>query len=156
MSTMRKVKCLFVLLAGLVFMLNAGLATAGNTPAEAEAMVKKALDFYNANGLEKTVAALSDPNGGFMEGELYAFLFDYDLNCLAHPANPKLVGKNLAELKDAEGKTFMRDMGDKAKAGGGWVDYKWTNPETKKIQDKSSYVIPVPGTNYFLGCGIYK
>ena len=152
---MRKVLCI-ALLAGLVFMLNGGRAMAGNTPAEAEAMVKKTLDFYKANGLEKTVAAMNDPHGEFKQGELYSFLFDLDLNTLGHPANPKLVGKNIADLKDAEGKSFMKEMAVKAKAGGGWVDYKWSNPETKKIQDKSSYIMPIEGTNLFVGCGIYK
>ncbi len=128
----------------------------GNTPADAEAMVKKAIEFYKANGKEKTIAAINDPNGDFKKGELYAFIFDFDMNCLAHPANPKLVGKNLADLQDPEGKLFMKEMTEKAKSGGGWSDYKWSNPETKKIQDKSSYVLPVAGENLYIGCGIYK
>ena len=152
---MRKILCI-VLLSGLAFILNAGIAMAVNTQAEAEAMAKKTVDFYKANGLEKTVEALNDPHSGFMEGELYSFLFDLDVNCLGHPANPKLVGKNLSDLKDAEGKTFMKDMAEKAKAGGGWIDYKWSNPETRKLQDKSTFVIPIQGTNLFVGCGIYK
>lgn len=152
---MKTFLCL-VIAFGLVFGLAAGPVSAGNTPAEAEAMVKKALDYFKANGKEKTIEALNDPHGQFMQGELYAFMFDFDINCLAHPANPKLVGKNLSDLKDAEGRTFMKDMAEKAKAGGGWTDYKWTNPETKKIQDKSSYALPVEGQNLFIGCGIYK
>jgi len=140
----------------LVLGLAAGPVTAGNTPDEAEAMVKKALDFYKANGKERAIEALNDPQGEFIKGELYAFMFDYALNCLAHPANPKLVGKNLANLKDAEGTPFMQQMGEKAKAGGGWVDYKWTNPETKKLQDKSSFALPVPNDEVFIGCGIYR
>jgi len=129
---------------------------AGNTTDEAMTMVKKAVDYYKANGKEKTIAAINDPSGEFIKGELYVFLFDYDVNCLAHPANPKLVGKNLADLKDPEGRTFMKEMTEKAKAGGGWTDYKWTNPETKKIQDKSSYSLPIPDDKVFIGCGIYK
>lgn len=146
----------FAVALGLLFALSAQPVLAGNSPAEAEAMVKKAIDYYKNNGKEKTIAAMSDPKGEFIKGELYAFMFDFDVNCLAHPANPKLMGKNLADLKDAEGKTFMMEMGKMAKAGGGWVDYKWTNPETKKIQDKSSYALPITGENVFIGCGIYK
>ncbi|MFZ0930201.1 MAG: cache domain-containing protein [Syntrophobacteraceae bacterium] len=146
----------FVLALGLIFAVSAHHVLAGNTPGEAEAMVKKAVDSFKANGKEKTIAAINDPKGEFMKGELYAFVFDFDIICLAHPANPKLVGKNMADLKDAEGKSFMKAMATMAKAGGGWVDYKWTNPETKKIQDKSSYVTSIPGENLFVGCGIYK
>jgi cytochrome c len=146
----------FAAVLGLVVGLTAGPVAAGNSPADAEAMVKKAIDFYKANGKEKTVAAMNDPNGEFKQGELYAFMFDFDVNCMAHPANPKLVGKNLSDLKDAEGKQFMQEMAAKAKAGGGWTDYKWSNPETKKLQDKSSYALPVSGESIFIGCGIYK
>jgi len=152
---MRTLLC-FAVVLGLMFGLTAGPVMAVNTPAEAEAMVNEAIEFYKANGKDKAIAVMNDPNGEFRQGELYAFMFDFDATCLAHPTNPKLVGKNLSDLKDAEGRLFMKEMADKAKAGGGWTDYKWTNPETKKIQDKSSYALPVPGENLFIGCGIYK
>ena len=76
-------------------------------------------------------------------------------NVLAHGANQKLVGKNVAELKDADGKLFMKEMAEMAKKGGGWVDYKWSNPATKKVQAKSSYILPLD-SGLFVGCGIYK
>jgi cytochrome c len=38
--------------------------------------------------------------------------------------------------------------------GTGWVDYKWVNPVSKKIEPKSTYI--QKGDEYFLGCGIYK
>ncbi len=59
-------------------------------------------------------------------------------------------------LQDADGKFFIQEMIESAKKGGGWVDYKWTNPETKRIQDKSTLIKPLPGIDAFLGCGIYK
>ena len=34
-------------------------------------------------------------------------------------------------------------------AGSGWVDYKWPNPQTNKIEDKSSYVEKMG--DYFAG-----
>jgi hypothetical protein len=39
-------------------------------------------------------------------------------------------------------------------SGNGWVDYKWPNPITNKIEDKSSYVEKMG--DYFVGVGIYK
>ena len=81
-----------------------------------------------------------------------------DLNglTLAHGGNPKLVGKNLQDLKDADGKQFFLEFAEKARSGGGWVDYKWTNPESKKIQAKSTYIVKVEGSDRYIGCGIYK
>lgn len=129
---------------------------AGGTAPEAEEMVQKGLDFIKANGKEKAVEAFSNPTGEFVKGDLYLFIVENQGLTLAHGGNPKLIGKNMAELKDANGKLFIKEMIDLAQTGGGWVDYKWTNPETKKVQDKSTFVKPIEGMQAFLGCGIYK
>jgi cytochrome c len=151
---MRKTAVIFVgifLIAGLL----AAPVYAAGTAADAKALVEKAVAFYKANGKDKAVAAFNDPKGEFVKGDLYIFMMDGNCNTLAHGANAKLVGKNVAELKDADGKLFMKEMAAMAKKGGGWVDYKWSNPQTKKIQAKSSYVMPL-GDGFFVGCGIYK
>jgi signal transduction histidine kinase len=76
---------------------------------------------------------------------------------LAHGGNPKLVGKNMKDLRDANGKAFIAEMIEKSKTtGAGWVDYKWTNPTSKKAEDKTTYVHPLPAGHAFIGCGIYK
>jgi len=60
---------------------------------------------------------------------------------LAHGANEKLVGKVLIDLKDQNGKQFMRELVDVAATKGeGWVDYDWANPTTKKVEGKSTFV----------------
>ena len=38
--------------------------------------------------------------------------------------------------------------------GSGWVDYKWPNPITDKIEDKSSYIEKMG--DYFVGVGVYR
>ena len=75
--------------------------------------------------------------------------------CVAHGARPALIGKNLLDLKDQDGKYLIRELADVANGpGSGWVDYKWPNPITNKIEDKSSYVEKMG--DYFVGVGIYK
>ncbi|MBI5387746.1 MAG: cache domain-containing protein [Verrucomicrobia bacterium] len=123
---------------------------------EALALTKKAVEFWKANGKEKAVAAFSDPKGGFVAGSLYVFVNEFEGTTLAHGGNPKLVGKNMKDLKDADGKLFIQEMAEVAKKGGGWVKYKWTNPETKKIQDKATYVQAIPEAGAYVGCGIYR
>jgi cytochrome c len=123
---------------------------------EATVLVKDAAALIKAEGKEKAFAAFTDPAGKFVKGDLYIFVVDYEGVTLAHGGNAKLVGKNMKDLKDADGKLFMQDMIQKAKGGGGWVDYKWTNPTTKKVQEKSTLVQAIEGANAFLGCGIYK
>lgn len=138
--------------------LAAGLAThcLGAPADDATALVKDAAAFIKAEGKDKAFAAFNDPAGKFVKGDLYIFVVDYEGATLAHGGNAKLVGKNMKDLKDANGKLFMQDMIQKARSGGGWVDYKWTNPTTKKVQEKSTLVQAIEGANAFLGCGIYK
>ncbi len=58
-------------------------------------------------------------------------------------------------LQDSDGKYFVKEQIATAKKGGGWVDYKFTNPATGKIQQKTSYVQKLDD-NYYAGCGAFK
>lgn len=137
-----------------------GLAMAAEhgTAQEATELVKKAISYYKANGKEKTFAEINNPKGQFINKDLYLFVGSLKAGgpTLAHGANPKLVGKTLGELKDVDGVFFVRKMGDIAnsKEGKGWVDYKWPNPTTKELEQKSTYV--ERADDLWFACGIYK
>jgi hypothetical protein len=75
---------------------------------------------------------------------------------VAHGANAALVGKNLIDYTDQNGKFLIRAMIETAKsaAGNGWVDYRWVNPTNQKVEDKSAYVEKMG--NYLVGVGIYR
>lgn len=127
------------------------------TPDQAKVMVGKALTYAKANGPEKAYKEFNTPGSQFFDGELYIFAYDMQGNCQALGGNPKMAGKNLLEMKTADGKFLIKDFIEIIKTKGeGWYDYKWTNPETKKIQDKTSYIKKIPGTDVFLGSGFYK
>jgi signal transduction histidine kinase len=68
-------------------------------------------------------------------------------------AFPKLIGSNLIDLKDAEGRYFVREMISKGKSGKGTVEYRWKD-KTGKIETKISYLVKVK--DLVLGCGCYK
>ena len=53
---------------------------------------------------------------------------------------PDGVGKNLIGLKDIDGKEFVKERVELAKAKGTfWQDYKFTNPVSKKVEPKAMY-----------------
>ena len=125
------------------------------TPAEAEAMVKRAVAFIKANGQEK--AAEEFTNGkSFKDRDLYISYYEMGGTVLGHGANPKLVGKNLLGLKDPDGKLFIQMIVDIAKTKGkGWTEsYKFRNPLTDKVSDKVTYIERVGDT--WVGVGVYK
>jgi cytochrome c len=151
---MVKILRLFAVLLGLTTVWPAW-ADDNATADEAVAMVKKAVATYKAEGRDKAFAAFQDANGAFQYKDLYIFVQDMDGKMLSHGKNPGLIGKDLSHLKDADGKEFVGEMMKLAKStGSGWVDYKWVNPASKKIQAKSSYV--EAAGDVFIGAGIYK
>jgi cytochrome c len=127
------------------------------TREDAKAMVEKAYSYLKANGKDKAFAEVDNTGGQFVKGDLYVFVQDFNGICLANGGNPKFVGMNHMELKDPEGKYFMKDLVELAKTkGSGWVDYVWVNPVTKKIQPKTTYVKRIEGMDAFIGCGVFK
>ncbi len=123
---------------------------------EAVAMVKKAVALIKSDGKEKAFAAFADPaNSSFHDRDLYIYVYDLNGVALAHGNNPKMVGKPLIGMKDNEGKLLIKEMVDLAKAKGkGWVDYKWPNPKTKAVEQKSGYIEKVD--DMLVGSGVYK
>lgn len=130
------------------------------TKAEAVAMVKRVQAQFKKDGPEITFKAVSDKSTPeYHDRDLYPFI--YYLNGpkkginVAHGARPALLGKQLIDLKDQDGKYLIREMIDISNGPGhGWVDYKWPNPITNRIEDKSSYIEKMG--DYFVGVGIYK
>jgi cytochrome c len=148
-------KGLMVVVAGLFLMSLIGFAFASGSADEAKALIEKGIAFYKANGKEKALAEFSNPKGQFIKGDLYVFIWSLNGTVLAHGTNQKLIGKDVSELKDADGKLFVKEGLEMAKTkGSGWVDYKWTNPVTKKIEAKSTFVKKVDDIVFC--CGIYK
>ncbi len=144
-----------ITMIGCLLIASAAFAAEKGTAKEAQDLVAKAVAYYKAEGQERAFASINDPKGQFTKKDLYVFVFDFNVVCLAHGANKALVGKNFSELKDSTGKPFAKEIVDGAKSKGkGWVDYNWTNPTTKKIEAKSSYY-QKDGDLVFT-CGIYK
>ncbi len=142
---------------GLVTCLLATSAWAQNASREdATAMVKKGVAYIKANGVEKAYAEITAKSPQFVKNDLYLVVYGMDGKCLSHGANEKQVGKDLIDLKDVDGKPFVRERVElgKSKPTGFWQDYKFTNPTTKKIEPKQMYCERLGET---LVCGgIYK
>jgi polar amino acid transport system substrate-binding protein len=90
---------------------------------------------------------------------LYVFVYDKDVNMIAHP-NQGLVGKNFKGKPDVKGKNFRDEIIDGAVANGkGWVEYAYQKPGVTGIFDKETYYLMVKGSDgkdYVLTCGKYK
>ncbi|MDY0161858.1 methyl-accepting chemotaxis protein [Desulfobotulus sp.] len=83
----------------------------------------------------------------------YFFLYRNTTN-VALPTRPDLVGKDLRDAKDSNGVYYVQALQDAARRGGGFVEYVFDKPGFGN-QPKLSYSQPVPGTDMWLGTGIY-
>ncbi|MEW5726782.1 MAG: cache domain-containing protein [Pseudomonadota bacterium] len=125
------------------------------TADEAVAMTKRAVAAIQAEGAGKVYPAITAKDARFVDRDLYVIVYDAAGKCLAHGANAKLVGKDLSENQDVDGKFYVKERMDLAKAKKPfWQDYKFTNPTTKKIEPKTTYCEPLADT--VVCVGIYK
>ncbi|MDD5168703.1 MAG: cache domain-containing protein [Syntrophales bacterium] len=116
----------------------------------------KAAAFVKASGKDAGIKELNNPKGRFVKGEMYVTLHDFKGIFLANPKLSAVVGHNHWDLKDPHGKYFVREMIEIAKTkGGGWIEYSWSNPATKKIQKKKSWVQRVEGTDLYTLSGLF-
>ena len=150
---MRLTAAVLVLVMALI--VPAAADSAPGTRDEAIAMVKRVQEKFAKEGPQATFDAITK-TGEFRDRDLYPFVYDVDGWSVAHGANPQMVGKLWIATKDQDGNFLIKEMVAITRGpGSGWVDYKWPNPLTHKIQDKSAYVEKL-GDKYFVGVGIYK
>ncbi|MDB5861771.1 MAG: Cache type 2 domain protein [Ramlibacter sp.] len=137
----KSIKWAAALLAGLA-LASAALAADEKrvTPKEAEAMVKKGVAYIKANPRDKAMADITEKTGQFVDRELYLTVYKLDGTAVAHGANAKFVGKNMIDLRDADGKEHIRERMEMAKTKSTfWQDFKFLNPVNKKMEPKSMY-----------------
>jgi two-component system NarL family sensor kinase len=85
----------------------------------------------------------------------YFFVYDLDGHVLMHSRQPDLVGQNLWELRDPQGRATIQRLIAQAQAGGGYVEYLWRKPSTGQIAPKLGYVVALPRWHWMVGTGLY-
>jgi cytochrome c len=136
----------------------ASLAWANPDPSEKDAiaLVEKGAAFMKAKGKDEMIKRLSTRESEFVQGSLYLYMRDLKSGVLlAHPINPTIVGKDLKEVPDTNGKQYRLEiMALAKKQGKGWVDYTYKNPANGMIEPKTTYILRVD--DVILEAGIYK
>ncbi|MDQ1812691.1 cache domain-containing protein [Massilia sp. CCM 9210] len=141
----------------LCFTFAAGAAGAADpTEKDAIAMVERGVALIKSKGKEEMVKRINAKDKDFVQGELYIDMRDLQTGIvLAHPINPSIVGKDLTDVPDANGKKYRREIINLGQSKGkGWVDYQYKNPTNGKIEPKTTYIQRVD--DVVLEAGIYK
>lgn len=85
----------------------------------------------------------------------YFFVYDLQGRVLMHSRQPELLGQNLWELRDPQGRPTIQQLINQARAGGGFVDYLWRKPSSGQVAPKLGYVIALERWGWMLGTGLY-
>jgi len=128
--------------ATLIVALTCGPATAAEFASKDEAisMVKKAVAFIKEQGPDKAYAEFSKKAGRFHDRDLYITVLDLDGKVLAHGQREDLIQKVIIELKDTDGKLFVKERVELAREQPSfWQNYKFMNPATNKVEPKQMY-----------------
>ncbi len=110
----------------------------------------------NAEQRVSLIRSFIDPIRFYPDNSGYFYVYDYNCVNIAHATQKDLVGKNLYDYQDCKGKYVIRELAAMAKKGGGFVSYHWVKPGSEGEQLKMGYVEPIPGTDYFIGTGVYS
>jgi cytochrome c len=121
-------------------------------PDDAKALALKAVDYIRAAGADTAYKAFTEKVPGWIDRDLYVFVITRQGVVTAHGGIAMLVGRNLSDLKDVDGKPFIRDI--VAVKDAGWVDYKWKNPQSSAVEAKTTYIVALGDT--LVGVGTYK
>lgn len=146
------------LIPALTLVIALPLASQATERAKAEAMVKEGIAFMKAKGKDALILEVQKTSGKFHAkpgNPLYLFVYDLNGVVLAHGSEANLLGVNRMNVKDPDGKHYVQEnIAVAQKKGGGWSDYKRMNPDSKKIEEKTSFCLADGGI--VVGCGIYK
>jgi signal transduction histidine kinase len=144
-------------IAATALLIGMGVAGAAQfaTKDEAMAVVKKASAMIKDQGTAKAYAEIDNKQGQFTDRDLYVVVYGLDGKVLAHGGNQKLVGKEMLDAQDVDGKYFVKERVELARAKGTfWQDYKFMNPTSKKIEPKQMYCERLGETA--VCAGVYK
>ena len=90
------------------------------------------------------------------ENDTYYFnIYDTGYRLLMHPFRKDLVGKDMKDFRTDDGVRIYYDQVEAAKAGGGFVNYRWAKPGSKGEVEKVAYAGLFAPWNWVVSSDVY-
>ncbi|MEJ1141702.1 methyl-accepting chemotaxis protein [Stenotrophomonas sp. CCNWLW162] len=90
------------------------------------------------------------------ENDTYYYnVYDTGYRLLMHPFRKDLVGKEMKDFRTDDGVRIYYDQVEAAKAGGGFVNYRWAKPGNKGDVEKVAYASLFAPWNWVISSGVY-
>lgn len=115
-------------------------------------LVKRGYQYMKINGKGRAVDTFSDKKSNeFRYGDLYLVVFDSKGRVVANGNNPDLIGQNLYNAQDDDGRYYVREILKKAAEGNTWINIKSKNAYMAAYYEK----IDLGVDQFFIGSGLY-
>jgi methyl-accepting chemotaxis protein len=125
------------------------------TADEALILANRAHELVQSVGFDEAFKAFHDPQGGYVDRDLYVFVFDRQGVYRVMGADVNRVGSSLFDAPGVNAQQLLEDAWHRCDQGGGWVEYNIINLATNDVRGKSSYVLPLTD-DLLIGCGAYR
>ena len=116
------------------------------------AFVQRAINLYDAVGLEATVEYYNSPES--IDGQWYVFISDEDEVIRAHAPAPGLVGRPGSDARGPNGYPIGMALAALADEDGEWFSYDFVNPSSGGVESKHTWVVEHDGLAF--GSGWYE
>ena len=143
--------------SGKDFIVGSGLYDIRMEKAFVVDVVDEAADLIKKKG-KQAFAQIRDPLGDFNYLTTYVFVIDSKGMDLVNPVFPGFEGQNVLDLKDSDGKYFIKDMIRALESTDTvWIEYMWPKPRHAVPTKKSTYVRKVLYGEevFYVGSGVY-
>ena len=144
--------------SGTPYIVGCGIYRMQMDKAFIEDVVDRAASLVSLKGKE-AFPLLRDRKGPFVFMDTYVFIQTPQGIELVNPAQPSLEGKNLIDLKDLKGRSFVRDEINAAlKDGKAWLECYWYKPGDNEPVPKLTFVRRVDHDDetFIVGSGFYR
>ncbi len=122
---------------------------------EARDLTRRAHALLTQVGLDQARQQIENPNGDFIDRDLYVFVLNRQGVFDAFGARREMVGQHASKIPGVDANQLVASGFAAAERGGGWINYSIVNPLTQEVQEKTSYVVAY-GADRIVGCGAYK
>ena len=125
-------------------------------------LVEDAASLIETKG-DEAFKEFSRKDSKWLNSDYYLFAYALDGTTVFHPLRPELVGQNVMDLKDMNGKQIIRQITNigrrPAKDASGWVFYLWEDQTQLTPTWKAAYIRKVVTPDlktYVIGSGSYS
>ena len=152
----RRLGIVCVLVAAVMALLAGPVMADDDAVATVKALVERGVIMAIVEGQEAALAAISNPEGPFIDGDYYLFAgLVSEVIMVAHPYS-SLLNQDLSTYEDPEGNLlFANFVAVASDAGAGWSEYWWPKPGEEASSRKLTYIMKVAGQDLYIGCGYY-